>query len=130
MQSLVVAAQRKGLHIGCSGQCDTGQQLQGLLPALLHRGDWSRYSRAYNVRHAITLSPGKRTIPVLTHLYWHACGSRRVPAAVSAGQQMFINNTFQYTIGDFPLSKQLYDAAFRCSPSPPRPMHAVLQDVP
>ena len=27
---------------------------------------------------------------------------------------MFINNTFQYTVGDFPLSKKDFDAAFRC----------------
>ena len=44
----------------------------------------------------------------------HAC-------VVVAGQQMFINNTFQYAIGDFPLSKKDYEAAFRHVSLPIRP---------
>jgi hypothetical protein len=39
-------------------------------------------------------------------------GSHRYPLH-AAGQQYFLNNTFQYAVGDFPLGKRDFEAAFR-----------------
>ena len=40
----------------------------------------------------------------------------------ATGQQYFLNNTFTYTVGDFPLSKKGFESAARCIPchAPPQ----------